>query len=44
MRECDAQEGLMTERESKEKYVLIELAIKGLARNMGLGKQLKGLT
>lgn len=43
MRECDAQ-GLMTEMESKEKYVLIERAVKGLARNVGLGKQLKGLT
>ena len=38
MREQDAQEEGKIERESKERDILIEGAIKGLARNEALGK------
>ena len=38
MREWDAQEGGRTVRERKERDTLIEEAIKGLLRNIALGK------
>ena len=38
MREWDAQEGGRTVRERKRKDILIEGAIKGLSRNIALGK------
>ena len=38
MRDPEGQVGGRTERESKERDILIEGAIMGLARNMALGK------